>query len=106
MPIRVAGIKDSTERIVDGVTVRIQEIVWSDGSSTWEVFHQDRSISVVDDYTAEEPTDEEIRFLLRSRIGWWICQGCGQTYRSYEGDRVKLHIQLCDLWAFWLAQSR
>lgn len=109
MIIKVNEFINRPDRTVAGVTVRITEVVWSDGMRSWEVSHKasGKSLTRPGDFEVEEePTDDDIIEMLAETVGHWICVGCGQTYhQSTQTDCILEHMGECDLLEFYRTQT-
>lgn len=110
MIIRVDEFIDHPDREIEGVLVGVQEMIWTDGKRTWEIYHKAsrRSLTGPNFELEEEPTYEQIFNRLKELVGFWICQGCGKSYRNNEESENEIyrHTHECDLWHFQIMMKR
>lgn len=94
---RIVGDSDWGTRVVDGVEVRVTELVWSCGGRSFEVHTTSDGRDLTEDECfAAFPTDAQLAALLPRREVW-SCEGCGTTIDASQADLVVDHVRDCDL---------
>jgi hypothetical protein len=82
-------------RVVDGVTLQITELTWTDRDHCFEVHRLDTGY----DLTVEgrfdlPPTDDELADLLDEARGLWRCV-CGQRVNATDAALIDDHVRDC-----------
>jgi len=91
---------DRGTRVVEGVEVRVTELVWSDGGTSFEVHRVDTGEDLTEAECFDQlPTDDQIAALLvpRAPVDWFACPGCGAVFTDDDGDLYVDHVRDCDL---------
>ena len=89
---------DHGTRMVAGVEVRVTQLVWRDGGTSYEVHRADTGVDLTEAECFDQmPTDEQIAALLPPPATWFACPGCGTVFNDGEGDLYVDHVRDCDL---------
>jgi hypothetical protein len=94
---KIIGEVDHGTRVVAGVQVRVTELVWSHGGTSFEVHEVDTGTDLTEAECFDHmPTDEQIAALLPAPAGWFACRGCGAVFSDDQGDLYVDHVRDCD----------
>ena len=81
-----------------GVEVRVTQLVWRDGGTSYEVHRADTGVDLTEAECFDQmPTDEQIAALLPPPAQWFACPGYGPVFNDDEGDLYVDHVRDCDL---------
>ena len=89
---------DHGTRMVAGVEVRVTQLVWRGGGTSYEVHRVDTGVDLTEAECFDQmPTDEQIAAPRPPPATWFACPGCGTVFNDGEGDLYVDHVRDCDL---------
>jgi hypothetical protein len=82
-------------RVIDGITLQITELIWTDEGRSFEVHRLDTGEDLtVDGYFDLFPTDAQLADLLDDTRGLWRCV-CGQRLPATDRALIDDHLRDC-----------